>query len=411
MQNMLLYINWDGFGQYYFRQMPDREQTLPTLTGLMKEGVFFENAYTGIPSITYPMQCAIVSGCYSDGTGNCDKFWDREKNEIVLQRRFNRAKTIGEQLREKGIPFVSVQQFALQDKGAEYGEKNSLYVQPNGNFDRRFEVLNELLLSRRIRSGRRVFEYEKMPDVIFAYMDDLDAVGHNPPSVGARTEQKRIEMVQAQLCEMDRALGRTLDLLKKSGQYEHTYFLLTSDHGMLPFWGASKLPQLKKALRDAGCGRVVSQTAGPISKKNFDVLLTAHDIQCQVYFTKERDDQERIKAELLKLPFVEQVLTKEELRTRGVCEEYADMLVSPTEGNYFGTEGVPLLGLHASHDSLHEKCQKVFAFACGPGLKRGYNYKQSVSTIEFLPLLCRCMRLPVMEHVPLRKELIQSVMK
>ena len=50
MKQYLIYMNWDGFGRYYFDCMPDRETRLPTLMSLLSEGTFFENARTGIPS-------------------------------------------------------------------------------------------------------------------------------------------------------------------------------------------------------------------------------------------------------------------------------------------------------------------------------------------------------------------------
>lgn len=396
MKHHLLYINWDGFGRYYYDQMVDRALRLPTLTSLMQQGTFFENAFTGIPSITFPMQSAIVCGCYSSGTKNCDKYWDPEKNEIIPLRRYNQAETIGEVLKAQQIPFVSIQQFALQDKGAGYEEKNSLYVQPNGNFEARFSVLNELLQNQHIQTDQKNFYYKELPPAIFAYMDDLDAIGHNPPSVGAESEAERIKFVQKRLCQMDAALGKTIRILKNRGLWNDTYFLLTTDHGMISYKGASKMPQLARALRQMGCGKVIIRNLGPVQKDDFDVLLTSHDIQCQVYFKNPKQPQNELKQKLLQLPFVEQVLTREELDARGVCKEYADMVISPIEGCYFGSTGIAAPGLHATHDSLNEKCQKIFAYLSGPDVKKGYRSFEKVSNIDFLPALCQKCSIPIM---------------
>ena len=84
MGKHLLYINLDGFGKYYYDQMADRD-ALKGINRLKRMGCFFEQARTGIPSITYPMQSAIVSGCYSEMTGNCDKIW------IVIRIRWFRS--------------------------------------------------------------------------------------------------------------------------------------------------------------------------------------------------------------------------------------------------------------------------------------------------------------------------------
>lgn len=395
MKNYLIYINWDGFGRYYFDQMPHRETRLPALTSLLADGTFFENARTGVPSITFPMQSSIVSGCYSQGTGNCDKFWDREKNEIRPLGRFNRAETIGEVLRRQNIPFVSIQQFALQGKGAEENNPAFLYIQPGGDFQTRFDALHSLLLEQRVQTDAGEFIWQELPQAIFAYMDDLDAVGHNPPRVGALTEEQRVAAVQKRLCAMDRALGKTIDILKKKGIYSRTYFLLTTDHGMISYRGPGKMPLLRRALEEMGCGRVEVKNLGPLDSRDFDVLLTSHDIQCQVYFKNQQADQEAIRQRLLQLPFVEQVLTRRELDARGVCAEYADMVVSPAEGFCFSA-GPVLPGLHATHDSLHEKCQHIFAYLGGPGIRRGYRCTRPVHNIDFLPALCRRLQLPVM---------------
>ena len=282
MKQYLIYMNWDGFGRYYFDCMPDRETRLPTLTSLLSEGTFFENARTGIPSITFPMQSSIVSGCYSQGTGNCDKFWDRQANEIRPLGRINRAETIGEVLRRQQIPFVSIQQFALQDKGAETNNPDFLYLQPGGDFQVRFQMLDQLLLEKRIQTDTGEIRFQQLPQAIFAYMDDLDTVGHNPPWVGALTEEQRVAAVHRRLCAMGQALARTIAILKQIGIYSRTYFLLTTDHGMISYRGPSKMPLLRRALEQMGCGRVEVKNTGSLKNREFDGLLSSHDIQSQV---------------------------------------------------------------------------------------------------------------------------------
>ena len=173
MNGRLLYINLDGLGAYYL-QTPDAERRFPALHRLMRSGVFFENAYTGIPSITYPMQCAIVSGCYSAGTGNCDKYYDRAQNAIVPLRRYNRAQTVGELLREQNIPFVSIQQFALEDRGAQRDDPRALYVQPGGDYAVRFALLLELLTQGTLTLKEKTRRFDEAPRAVFFYADDLD---------------------------------------------------------------------------------------------------------------------------------------------------------------------------------------------------------------------------------------------
>jgi len=134
MNNQFIYINLDGFAKYYFDLIDNKQQKLPAISKLIADGTFFENVSTGIPSITYPMQSSLVSGAYSDTTGNCYQYLDRESNNLVLCKRLNKAQTIGERLKEMHIPFVSIQQFALEEKGCTKEDNDYLYLQPGGDY-------------------------------------------------------------------------------------------------------------------------------------------------------------------------------------------------------------------------------------------------------------------------------------
>lgn len=392
----LLYMNFDGFGWYYYDTMPDREQNLPSLTRLIREGVLYERAWTGIPSITFPMQCAIVSGCYSNGTGNCDKSLDRERNEIVSHRRRNRAQTAAEALSGLPVNVVSIQQFALEDRGCRRGCRERLYVQPGGDYKTRFHVLQRLIQSNTISDGDREYRYDSLPEAIFFYADDLDAIGHNPPACYSDTEEERVKKVQQRLKEMDRELGITMALLEEVGLYDSTYVLLTTDHGMISYRGKSRAEELRQALLRFGFQNVVLCREGPVrGGEKADVILTSHDIQCQVYFTKPFERQEELAVYLQTLPFVDAVLTGGQLAGQGVCKEYADMLVSPAEGECFSMEEIPKGRLLAAHDSLHEKCRHIFALAKGPDLPAGMRERRMVYNIEFLPELFQWLSWPL----------------
>lgn len=392
----LLYMNFDGFGWYYYDTMPDKEKALPSLTRLIREGVLYENAWTGIPSITFPMQCAIVSGCYSNRTGNCDKGLDRERNEIVAHKRKNRAQTAAEALSCLPIHIVSIQQFAVEGRGCQRGVKERLYVQPGGSYKTRFNVLQRLIRSNTISDGEAVYRYDSLPEAIFFYADDLDAIGHNPLGCYSDTEEERVARVQQRLKEMDQELGATMALLEEAGVYDSTYILLTTDHGMISYRGKSRAEELKQALLEFGFQTVVLCREGPVKGGDrADVILTSHDIQCQMYFREPFARQRELAGFLKKLPFVDTVLTGEQLASQGVCKEYADMLVSPVEGECFSMEEIPKGLLLAAHDSLHEKCRHIFALAKGPGLPMGEKESRKVYNIELLPDVFRRLSWPL----------------
>jgi hypothetical protein len=352
MKKHLIYINLDGFGRYYYDRMRDEQEALPNIRKLVKRGVFFEQAYTGIPSITCPMQAGIVSGCYSDRTGNCDKYWDREANEIVLTGRLNRAQTIGEVLAEEGKTFVSIQQFALEGKGAVRGRKDRLYMEPGGDYRKRFSILLKLIRENVIEHEGTIYEYPEFPDAVFLYIDDLDSVGHNPPWCYADSEEKRVDNV----CRV--LVGILICALKE--------------------WGY----------------RVAVCREGIVETKDFDILLTSHDIQCQMFLAEGADNlnvMESLKKRLCELPYVETVLTAQELTERGVYRDYADLLISPAEGESFSLAPLDQKHLYATHDSLHEKCQHIFTTMTGPGIRSDYRETSLVYNKDLIPTLAYCL--------------------
>lgn len=390
MGKHLLYINLDGFGKYYYDQMADRD-ALKGINRLKKMGCFFEQARTGIPSITYPMQSAIVSGCYSEMTGNCDKIWDRDKNQVVPLRRLNKAETIGEVLKKEDVTTVSIQQFTLENRGCRKDDPQHLYVQPGGDYRTRFSILERLITDREIETENGKITYEKLPEAICLYVDDLDTIGHNPDFCRTDVEEERVKNVQQRLREIDREIDRLLDLLENENLLEETYLLLTTDHGMISCTKDGTM-QLKEALEQYGFQKVCCCWEGDVPEEA-EVLLTGHGIQCQIYLPESFDKVQRmaLKTYLEQFDFAEKVMTKEELMERGVCEEYADILVSPKEGIGFAFGGMEEGKLYASHDSVHEKCQHIFAVLSGPDIKKGYVESREVKNIDFIPSLAEHM--------------------
>ena len=91
---------------------------LPSFGILHREGTFFEHAYTGIPSITFPMQAAILSGCPSAVTRNCFHYWDDDTKKIIACKRYNQAETFGQMLQTQGISCLSIQHGIKPCRGA-----------------------------------------------------------------------------------------------------------------------------------------------------------------------------------------------------------------------------------------------------------------------------------------------------
>ncbi len=401
--NYFIYINWDGFGKYYYDLANSHPyKGIPNINRLIKDGVCFENLYTGIPSITYPMQSAIVSGAYSESTENVYKYYSREEGKVVLCKRKNSAETIGQVLRKENIPFVSLQQFTLLDKGAQWDNKDFLYTQPGGDFRCRFNELFKLIEGKEILSKEKSFKYESLPKVIFLYIDDLDSIGHNQlykrGKIKAITEAGRINNVISRLVEMDKNLGELIAKLEQLRIYDNTTILLTTDHGMVPYKGKSCLSKLKKALENLNFKNVkILDKEGQQADFNSDnVIAVSTGVQIQLYFNdNSQETLEIIKERLQKEVYIDTCITKYDLIKRGTASFFADILVSPKPCYHFHSNENKYCLLGGAHDSLNEKAQHIFGVLKGKTFKSNYCMREKAHNIDFIPTICVALDIPL----------------
>lgn len=346
-----LYINLDGFASYYFEGVESR---YPAFYDLISQSAYFTSCYSSIPSITVPMQVAIVTAASSSTTQNCYQYYDRENKEIVYTKRLNQAQTIGELYKENNMSMLSIQQFAVENHGCTAQDPNYLYLQPGGDYKTRFDMLIKYYKSKTIAS----FTFENYHDAVLLYCDDLDTVGHNGKLPIALSEEQRVKNVRKRLSAIDAKLAQLITTLKEVGLYEDITLLITADHGMVHYQGPSKLTTLIEDIEKITNLKVTSDV-----KEEADILLIGNTIQCQLYYLKEKGtNQEFLKTELEKKEYVEKVLTSKGLSEEKVARSYADMLISPKEGYaFFNNDKLPKNYIGASHDSLNIKAQKVFA--------------------------------------------------
>src|SRR5690606_4702222 len=144
--------------------------------------VFFENAYTGIPSITNPMQAAIASGTTPRYTDNHYRYYDKKLNRVIQEQpaRKNEAETLAEAAARQGANVLATNQFAFLTMGLMEGEQARIYINApvgaNGYSDHAARFDEAIWLIKNNYGG--LFS-EQSPLLIALYMDDLDALGHN----------------------------------------------------------------------------------------------------------------------------------------------------------------------------------------------------------------------------------------
>lgn len=384
MKHKLLYMNFDGFADYYWKGHEDR---FPNITALACDSICFSSCYSCIPSITVPMQTAIVTGAKSGITGNCWQYFDRKLGKTVQTGRFNRAETIAELYGRLGLRVLSIQQFAVENHGCSRDDFDHLYVQPEKSYSERFDVLIDYIRTREI--GDKSFS--ELHDAILFYIDDLDTDGHNHHEPFVATEDERVEKVRRKLELIDGRVGELITAMKETGIWDSTTILLTADHGMVGFDLPSALPWLSAKVSEL-TGMRCTYLEDKIDES--DIFITSNTIQAQVFFLKNFPDQNDLKRKLLLEDRIETVMTTSELNAAEVDEMYADMLISPTEGTaFFMPMELPEGIRFASHDSLNEKAQHVFALIKHPGTASRVVSKR-VEITDLMPVVLKLMGMP-----------------
>ena len=377
----VIYINWDAFRDDYFdwaiAAAPDR---LPHLSRFVAEGVRFLNAYTGIPSITTAMQATALTGAWPDVHSNIGIHYEPNANLVRSSGRRLKADTIVDAAHWAGLITLSVQQFMLDGSAG-------TYLQPGGRFERR--VAEALKVFEAGLAGRR-----PMPQFISIYADDLDAAGHNGLGYGTvpslSEEAWRRKMV-SELVRMDKALGTLFARLKKLGMSESTAVILTSDHGMTPYWGETRLPDIVSEFAKAGLEAVFVES-GEKAPSYADVVLTTNGTALQVYFIAEVDPGAvaALQNSIGRQPYVEGVLSRTELAALGAHALSGDMLIWANPPNHFAAHGV-YYGIRANHDTRHPSSAHVFMAMGGAGINQGVEVSAPTPIIDVAPTISQLL--------------------
>ena len=334
------------------------------------------------------MQVGIVTGKKCGETGNCYQYLNKDSKSIVKTGRFNKSKTVAELLAENGYRVLSIQQFAVENHGCTAFDDDHLYIQPGGDAVSRFKIL------------QNYYEYLSLPghffdslhDMVLFYADDLDSVGHNYKN-HQNTEDERVENVRKKLDVIDREIGKTLDIIEKKGLMDSITILLTADHGMVSYTTPSFLTNLVNDLSEKTGYRVSSDiTDSP------DILLLPTTIECQGYILSDIVEEEKVLSALKQLKYVEVVLSKKDLEKEGVLDSFGDFLISPIKGVafYSGLDQIPEGVLLASHDSLNEEAQHVFALIFSSGEKPCV-LKEKYQIQSLMDIALRLSSLPVLD--------------
>lgn len=389
----LVYINIDGFSYSYLERLHSANRDMG-FRRLQKQGFIFTDLHSGLISITSPMQGAILSGAWSNRTHNFYQHYDREQGVVIRHGRTCDAQNVAQAMQEKGLTVASIHQFMLENHPCVDGEKNCAYFrcaqEPSNSFGR-FEILKDLAMGRPVRTGYIVVQYLELPDLTALYVDDIDALGHNQnygpyPRRSLLAERQndideRLESIQLQLEEF-------VDICKSRGFFDDLIILVTTDHGMTPFWGPSDLPDFMSRLERAGLKTDIPENRTAQTK----LVAVIHDMELCLYALAPlcRCEVEALYDVCEKAEYVERVFDKAEMELHyGLDSRGPDFMVNPVYGHHFSDKNIPAITYAASHDSFDETSQHIFGMLLGGKVAKLKTYDKPTAAIDLMPTILK----------------------
>lgn len=409
--NRVIYINWDGFANYYI-DLAKQQDKIPNLMKIMEdEGTYFKQAQSLIPSITNPSQAAIASGATPKFTGNHYRYFNKDSNMLIQEDPARRceAETIAEAAVRQGLNVVSINQFAFENKGTSAGTSYANYVNApavNGEADgpARFDELIKLITTKSTSDG---MVYEELPRFMALYCDDLDALGHNEVShYGvplAATETQRRQNIVDRLALLDAKVGELIEACKEAGIYDTTTFILTTDHGMANFGiqqtesennATTKLPDLMNTIDALGDGyktEFLHPNGTVVPSADTDIAVVTVGLQVQLSYIGETDPKviaqknAKILEAIKDKVYVGKTMDGAGIAAKGSKTGFADLIISPKTPYFFHAATMKATTARGQHDSLETEAQNIGTLMWGAGVKKGYTYPEKMQNTDLIP--------------------------
>ena len=344
-------------------------ETTPTLERLRREGVEYVNGHSAFPTVTRVNAAVLVTGTYPQQTGiTSNTLFDRRLNggqpfntgqaenlwPLAEMRggRILRPVTLGEAVTAAGFSFAVVSsgstgQALLLNPEVRRGSG----VVVNGGFegnrrtaypDKEDEVIrarfglkpadpqaDSLEWTERVLRERVLAELK--PTVVIDWLTEPDHTQHQA-GVGSRP-------TLAAIARSDAAIGRTLELLERTGRLASTAVIVTADHGFVANEATVNVTEtlIRETLKQSAVSR--------------DVVVTSDGQSVQ--FFVERRDPAKIRAivELLQAqPWADALFVDEHAPGDAASSPSEKPGLPPAEGWLPGTFSVQLIHLAAGEN-------------------------------------------------------------
>ena len=391
MDNKLLYINIDGFSYSYLEQLQRYFPDGP-FSKLVHKGLLFTQLRSGIVSITNPMQSAILCGAWSNRTHNFYQHYDWENACVIKHRRTCDAENVAQLFLRSGKTVASIHQFMLENNPCMEGVKDRAYIkcpQEKSNAFQRLAILKDMIQGKPVASGDQTFGFETLPDFTAVYIDDIDSLGHNN---SYEIYPKRADFSQRQRDIMERLnqIGQCLlDIVqcsRETEQFRNLTILITTDHGMTPFFGKSDLPDIVRHLNEAG----ISASLPENRTEHTRVVALSYTIEVSLYCAPDitEHEKETIERVCQELPYLQRYFGKAEMEEEyGFDPRGPEFLLSPQYGKHFYHRDIEKNTFAASHDSFHETSQHIFGLLLDGSIPANTLYAENTAVIDLIPAI------------------------
>lgn len=378
MTDRVIAIMWDAFDSGYL----DGRARTPHLDRLVEGGVLYPNLQVVYPTVTNVSWSSILTGASPKVTGNLAYWWNRQLNMASGMSRQYSGETIAQALRRGGKSSLSIGMWLLDGRGVSATSPQALYLDPGPEFDKRVDVLIDVLEGK----------YGYDPDFIAIYANHLDDVGHqygpNHPRV--------VEVLES----MDQALGRLLAALERLSLMEETTILVMSDHGMSEA-RVSIRNAVARALAtegfildwvasDGGSALILSEIVAVAPGRTAFMYFKGRNTerhQPQRPFTEE--EKEQVLDIIRRLPEVARVLTRAELDTMGVHPLQADFVIEAVPPYAFFPSTTP--DMRGTHSSTNEMLVPLILY--GAGIRQGIELPGG-SSLDVAPTIAYLLGAP-----------------
>ena len=420
-KNNVIYINIDGFSYSTFDLANKNTETeTKNINELIRNGVLFTNARTGIPSITSSMQQSIISGAWPIDTGNCYRYYDLNKDQVVEYSRENKLENIAEAANRNDVDLLAINSWYFKENGSNQ-EKDNLYIidPTDKGFEGRFNILKSVLKGEEIDAYGKRIKYDQPPQFMSIYIDELDGAAHNlndktkaDSKIDLKTRKEVEQRMTDILLKIDNEIGEVIHILKKRGLYDDTTFVITTDHGTVPLgadteeeadskdYAYSQMPDLLKTVAEIGKKHIgrdfrveMANKEGARAKSDSEIIITSPGLQAQIVFKEEPSEElvNDIIESVKDKPYYGTHMIEEELRVRGVPPRFSDIMISPKSPYHFSHDFERGYFAINQHDSLDERVQHIFTMISGPAVKNGEFYDGEIYNIDMAPTIARIL--------------------